>query len=131
MVGGLCKSVSFFFAAAAALLFLFRAFGGVSDASVDERTGAFAAQENDEPALAPGAKSQLASHDSLEAATRALEQAQKLSACGFVAGAPFTTSREFLARSRARGRQTERPKRFSFFSQPRHAAPPRRAPLTV
>ena len=75
MVGGLCKSVSFFFAAAAALLFLFRAFGGVSDASVDERTGAFAAQENDEPALAPGAKSQLASHDSLVAATRALEQA--------------------------------------------------------
>ena len=75
-------------------------------------------------------KNESASHDSLEAATRALEQAEKLSACGFVASAPFTTSREFLARSRARGRQTERPSDFHFFSSqnttPRRAA--RRSP---
>ena len=61
----LCKSVSFSFAAAAALLFLFRAFGGVSDAPVDERTGAFAAQENDEPALLLGKKASLPATTSL------------------------------------------------------------------
>ena len=115
---------SFAAGAAAALLFLFRAFGGVSDASVDEGTGASTARKKNTIPNSPHFAARSAKRPPVDAAARARNEIINLQVRPPAPPTAYPRATSLQRRVVARPTQF-----FAFFpASRRRAAAPRAAP---